>query len=78
MNQKGMASMIEGMVGLVVIIFTFAVVYPVLDAAINTLQNTAGTSVDLISSAYLPIMAIVLFIAIVKLLRPDRPTEYNI
>lgn len=75
MNNKGFTSMIEGMVALVIIIFTFAVTYPVLDTAINTLQNSAGTTVDLISAAYLPIMAIVLFIAIVSFLRPGRPTQ---
>ena len=77
MNNKGVTSMIEGMVGLVIIIFTFAVTYPVLDEAINTLQNSAGTTVDLISSAFLPIMAIVLFIAIVKMLQPGRPSQYD-
>lgn len=74
--MKGQASVINGMVALIIIIFTFAVSYPILDTAINTLQAEAGTTVDLISAGYLPIMAIVLFIAIVNYLRP-RPNEYD-
>ena len=75
--MKGQAGIIEGLVALVIIIFTFAVTYPVLNTAVNTLQTQAGATVDLISSAYLPIMAIVIFIAIVKYLRPGRPSEFD-
>lgn len=74
--MKGQASVINGMIALIVIIFTFAVSYPILDEAINTLQASAGTTVDIISAGYLPIMAIVLFMAIVSYLRP-RPQEYE-
>lgn len=70
-----MEQMIEGMVALVVIIFCFAACYPVIDAAINTLQNSAGTSVDLISSAYLPIMAVIIIIAIVRFLKPGQGNQ---
>lgn len=75
--KKGIGGTIEGMVALIIAIFTFAVSYPVLDQAINTLQASAGTTVDIISAGYLPIMAIILFVAIVRFLQPGRPASYD-
>jgi len=77
MGQRGITGTIEGMISLIVIIFVFAVSYPIIDDAINTLQASAGPTVDLISAGYLPVMAVVLFISIVTLLRPNRPSQYD-
>ena len=70
--------MIEGMVAIVIIILTFAITYPIIDDAVNTLQNTAGsTTINMISSLYLPIMALMLIIAVLKYLRPERPSQFD-
>jgi len=75
-GRKGQLS-VDNIISLVIIIFVFAVCYPVIDSAINTLQNQAGTSVDLISAAYLPIMAIMVIGAIMFYSRPyyEQPRQ---
>ena len=66
---------IEGIVAVAIIIFTFAVALPIIEEAIGLLQNAGNPTIDLISAGYLPIMAIVLFLAITHYLRPGRPPE---
>ena len=79
MNEKGQGNVMEGMVKLIIIITVFAVTYPVMDSMINALQATAGTSVDLISAAYLPIMGVSIILCIAYFLNPARrtPTGYD-
>ena len=72
MNQKGQTAMMDGMVKLIFILFVFASVYGVLDTAVNLLQDQAGTTVDLISAGYLPLMAVAVFLAISYFLNPRR------
>lgn len=63
--MKGMMN-VEGLVSLLVIITAFAVTYPLLDEMVTLLQANAGTTVDLISSAFIPIMAIMIIAAIAR------------
>lgn len=65
--------MIDGIVNIAIMLTVFAVTYPLLDEMVNTLQNSAGTTVDLISAMYLPIAAIVIILAIKNYLSPSRP-----
>jgi len=68
--------MIDGIVNIAIMITVFAVTYPLLDEMINMLQNNAGTTVDMISAMYLPVMAIVLILAIKNYLTPGREQQY--
>ena len=72
MNSKGQG-MIDGIVNIAIMITVFAVTYPLLDTMVNTLQNSAGSTVDLISAMYLPIAAIVIILAIKNYLSPRQP-----
>ena len=67
--------MIDGIVNIAIMLTVFAVTYPLLDSMVNTLQNSAGATVDLISAMYLPVAAIVIILAIKNYLSPRRP-EY--
>jgi len=71
--------MIDGIVNIAIMLTVFAVTYPLLDEMVNTLQNSAGATVDLISAMYLPIAAIVIILAIKNYLSPQRPSypEYQ-
>lgn len=75
--RKGQTAVIEGLVVVVVIIFTFAAVIPILNDAITLLQNQASPTVDLISAAYLPIMAIIIFLSIIYFLQPGRRSQFD-
>ena len=66
--------MIDGIVNIAIMITMFAVTYPLLDTMVNTLQNSAGATVDLISAMYLPVAAIVIILAIKNYLSPQRPS----
>ena len=70
--KKGQG-MIDGIVQIAIMLTVFAVTYPLLDSMVNTLQNSAGTTVQLISSMYLPVAAIVIILAITNYLSPKRP-----
>lgn len=76
-GSKGQGGVVEGIISLVIIIFVFAVSYPIIETAVNTLQNSAGTTVDLVSAGYLPIMAVIVILSIVYYLRPGRPQEFT-
>ena len=65
--------MIDGIINIVILLMVFAVTYPLLNDAVNTLQAQAGTTVDLISAMYLPVMAVVIILSIKAYLSPGRP-----
>ena len=65
--------MIDGIVNIAIMLTVFAVTYPLLETMVNTLQNSAGSTVDLISAMYLPIAAIVIILAIKNYLSPRQP-----
>jgi len=70
---------IDNIISITIILFVFAVTYPVMDQAINLLQGQAGTTVDIISAGYLPIMAVTIILAILFYARPyyqQPPREY--
>ena len=71
-GNKGQG-MIDGMVNIAIMLTVFAVTYPLMAEMINTLQNSAGATVDLISAMYLPIAAIVIILAIKNYLSPRQP-----
>ena len=65
--------MIDGIVNIAIMLTVFAVTYPLLETMVNTLQNSAGATVDLISAMYLPVAAIVIILAIKNYLSPRQP-----
>ena len=71
-GNKGQG-MIDGMVNIAIMLTVFAVTYPLMAQMVNTLQNQAGSTVDLISAMYLPIAAIVIILAIKNYLSPRQP-----
>ena len=71
-GNKGQG-MIDGMVNIAIMLTVFAVTYPLMAEMVNTLQNQAGSTVDLISAMYLPIAAIVIILAIKNYLSPRQP-----
>ena len=72
LGMKGQG-MIDGMVNIAIMLTVFAVTYPLMEEMVNTLQNSAGATVDLISAMYLPIAAIVIILAIKNYLSPNQP-----